>query len=287
MKTVSPANKTDHFETVEDFVKQAEEITGVPTHSSRTTGRNDFYGTSTFHEAVSLTRTGWPEGAAKVLAIRSIANGIVNAVVNARATSYAYDVTGSFVDVGRFMSGEPECFFTESQECGNINNPIVKIIANLSASASVSSEHLFLRGASVAAAVDILESLGRRVEVYAASSHIRNKNIYDIMVMVKKANQPLDIDRLALAIAHPSFYRRLMFSLMEQNGHEPCATYVNMKGIKCDDAIITSPIQSSKGITMNQVLEFVADVCRKAGIEIPDEEIKGLAFQAGGASIKF
>lgn len=287
MKSVSPANKTDHFEAVEDFVKQAEEITGVPTHSSRTTGNHYFYGTSNFSEAVSLTRTGWPEGAAKVLAIRSIANGIVNAMVSARATSYAYDVTGSFVDVGRFMSGEPECFFTESQEYGNINNPIVKIIANLSASASVSSEHLFLRGAAVAAAVDILESLGRRVEVYAASSHIIGKNIYNIMVMVKKANQPLDIDRLAFAIAHPSFYRRLMFSLMEQNGHEPCATYVNKAGIKCDDAIVTDPVSTRNGITMKEVLEFVANVCRKAGIEIPDEEIKSLTFQAGKASIKF
>lgn len=270
----SPANKVEHFQSVEEFVKQAEVYSPGINGSSRNSSRS-FSGTDNFEQAVSLSRHGWPEGAAKVLAIRSVADGIVRGIVNARSTSYAYDVTGSFVDVGRFMSGEPECFVTESQEHGNIGNPVVKIVSNLSASCSVSANHLFLRGASVAVAVDILESLGRRVEVWASSSHKLSGCVYDAHVLVKSPSQPLDIDRLAFTLAHPAFYRRLMFSLMEQNGHDPCSTSVN--SLKCDDAIVTDSVTSHSGITMAQVMEFVTDVCRKAGIEIPKEEIESLS----------
>lgn len=272
----------DTFQTFEQFIERA---LIVPKRqdscSSRQprSGSDPWHGTNTFEEAVQIARQGWAEGAEKALALRAEVESAVRELINARASSYVYDVAGICVDVGRFLSGEPECFLTETTDGSATSRPVVKIVANLAASGAVSPESLSVRGAAIVAAIDVLEALGRRVEAWIAkgSSHSRSSaaGSHQTHVLVKRADQPLDIDRLAFAVAHPACLRRLCFSVMEQRGHLPNSTYpaaVTVEG----DAIVTQHSLRGSDFSKRELLSLVAEICGQAGVEIPAEEIEDL-----------
>ena len=271
------------FETFESFIEQS---LVVPSKQDSSSSRQDrlgsdpWHGTNTFEQAVALARRGWPEGAAAALELRAEVESAVRDLINARSTSYTFDVAGEFVDVGRFLSGEPECFGSESQDYGNTVRPVVKIVANLAASGSVSTKSLYVRGAAIVAAIDILESLGRRVEVWIAHGSTKSRrggqsNVHETHVLVKKADQPLDVDRLAFAVAHPSTLRRLCFSIMEQHGHLPCSTWPHAVTV-AGDAIVTEHSLRGSDFSKRELLDLVARLCGQAGVEIPEAEIEAL-----------
>lgn len=271
--------ETSRFDSFDAFVEQA--ISSKDKWAASRTGSEDFTGTKTFDDAVTLARNGWPDGTKKILALRASMDGAVRSLVNARASTYSYDMSGEFVDVGRFLSGEPECFGIEVQDFGNISAPIVKIVANIGASGCVSTDALFMRGASIVAAIDILESLGRRVEVWMAkgSKHYSKKQ-HEIYVMLKQANQPLNIDRVAFAIAHPATLRRFCFSVMEQNGFD--SSSVHSYTVSMDNAIVTAASfrESGKNMSPKECLEMASKICEQAGISIPKSELEALKFSA-------
>lgn len=209
-----------NFESFEQFVEQS---LVVPSNcrSSRRPGTASFHGTKNFEEAVAIARTGWKEGAEKAVAIGASIAACVRDAINANAATVGYDVSGHYVDIGRYLSGEPECFGTVIEDSDTVKKPVIKLVVNLSASCCVSADTLIARGVAVVAAVDVLEAAGRRVEVVAATAHHGSGKQLEIRVPIKSAGQPLDIDRLAFALAHPSFYRRLIWSVSEQHGVLP------------------------------------------------------------------
>jgi hypothetical protein len=272
------------FETFEAFLQQAlvvprRQDSSSSRASSWAAGDGPWHGTDTFKQAVELARRGWPEGAAKALELRAEVESAVRDLINARSTSYTFDVAGEFVDVGRYLSGEPECFGSESQDYGNQTKPVVKIVANLAASGAVSPQSLFVRGAAIIAAVDVLEALGRRVEVWVAkgSARVRGRDdgAHETHVLVKQADQPIDIDRLGFAIAHPACLRRLCFSIMEQHGHLPNNTYPHRVTVE-GDAIVTDHSLRGSDFSKRELLELVARLCGQAGVEIPQSEIEAI-----------
>jgi hypothetical protein len=183
------------------------------------------------------------------------------------------------VDVGRFLSGEPECFGTEIADGGSISRPVVKIVANLAASGAVTPQSLFIRGAAIVAAIDILEALGRRVEAWVAHGSARSKGSdsqsHETHVLVKRADQPLDVDRLAFAVAHPACLRRLCFSIMEQHGHLPNDTYPHRVTVE-GDAIVTEHSLRSSNFSKRELFDLVSRICGQAGVDIPESEIEAL-----------
>ena len=274
----------ERFETFEKFIERAlvtpkRQDSSSSRAESWRDGDGLWHGTGTFNEAVEIARRGWPEGAAKALELRAEVEYAVRDLINARATSYTFDVAGEFVDVGRYLSGEPECFGSESQDYGNNVKPVVKIVANLAASGSVSTKSLFVRGAAIIAAVDVLEALGRRVEVWIAKGSARargsDSGAHESHVLIKKADQPIDIDRLGFAIAHPACLRRLCFSVMEQHGHLPNNTYPHSVTVD-GDAIVTQHSLRSTDFSKRELLSLVATLCGQAGVEIPQAEIEAI-----------
>jgi hypothetical protein len=73
------------------------------------------------------------------------------------------------------------------------------------------------KGAMVLALVDKLEAAGIRVQldVMLICSAIGRNDTWHISVAAKGANERLQIDSLAFLLAHPSSFRRVMFSYME------------------------------------------------------------------------
>lgn len=269
---------TLRYETFEDFLAAAKVVPPAQDSASSrsTTMKADWAGTDTFAQAVETATRGWPEGASKALAMRASIDSAVREIICARKSSFAYDVVGDCVEVGRYLTGEPECFVTQVESGEVASGRVVKLVANLAASGAVSTKSLFARGATILAAIDILEAVGTRVELYIShGSRGSHCGVFQQFTLIKKADQPVDADRLAFCLCHAACLRRLSFSLMEQHGHLPNQTYPN--GVTFDeDAIVTPEAYRGYDFTPQELLAAVADLCRQCGVEIPVAEVEAL-----------
>jgi hypothetical protein len=185
-------------------------------------GDSGFCGTKTFAEAMDLARKGWPEGLAAVKAMAEQIWRVVGQEV--KKLEFNYEVAGDDVDVGRFLTGEPENMLEYIEEPSVGRGKIVHIYVNTVASCGISKETMYYRGAAVLALVDALEKLGFSccVQTIDAISErwTGDKNVLRYNVTLREAGEALDMDRLAFALAHASWLRRLIFSAMEQESPE-------------------------------------------------------------------
>jgi hypothetical protein len=175
-----------------------------------------------FDDAKKLALQGWENGR-KLLdqystAIRQhVCSKIVRPVP-------LWDVTGDFVDIGCFMSGVPECMVrTEEEEAPAGFGRIVRVSLNTGASSNVSPEAMMGRGAAVLALVDALELAGRRCEVWLHTCHegsAGEKSQLEMKVPLKAAGDPVDLETLAFALAHPATNRRFRFANVENDPDE-------------------------------------------------------------------
>lgn len=277
--TATAKTKTVRFDSFDAFLTQASVVPSQQdSGSSRTSTDANWAGTKTFEEAKSLAVAGWAEGAAEALTMRASIDAAVREIVCARQAAYAYDLTGDSVDVGRFLSGEPECFVTQTDNGESSNGRVVRLVANLAASGSVSSKSLFARGAVILAAVDIIEACGHRVELHIAHGSRNSVENFQQFTLIKSASQPLDVDRLAFCLCHAACLRRLAFSVMEQHGQMPNSSWpagVNFG----EDAIVTSEAYRGYDFSPKELLTEIAALCEKCGVEIPESEIAELIAQ--------
>jgi len=181
---------------------------------SRTSGKR-FTGTDTFDEALALARRGWLEPVAD---IEAQAQALSDSLADSLHTAFAVEHSraGFVVDVGRYLSGQPDCMFQsvpiETAKPGRI----VTILLNVAASGSVSQAAFRSRGAAIVALVSLIESTGNRCEVWVeCSSRKRTKSAthtWSGVACVKQAGEQLDLPVVAFALAHPACLRRLFYS---------------------------------------------------------------------------
>ncbi len=171
----------------------------------------------TWQQAVALARTGWKEGADRV---RRLSDGYTAAITNlVDKTVYYYDVSGSYVDVARYVEGEPEHFWEFATErVQQAGTRIHRIIVQGGYSSVTEEDTIYRRGAAITALVDVLETVGIRTEIQLVATARGNqaKGWFEYRVPVKEADEPLDIDRVAYFLAHPSSLRRLGFACDER-----------------------------------------------------------------------
>lgn len=119
-----------------------------------------------------------------------------------------FDVTGDFVDVGRFLDGVPET-------CGNmyLGNPrgfFATILINMAATCHFDQRALQARSRRILRLVDWLESQSIRTKILAFKS---NQCMY-AEIVVKRFQDSFSIDDLAI-VSCPDFFRRLLFRCAE------------------------------------------------------------------------
>jgi hypothetical protein len=241
-------------------------------NSSRGHGRSDWYGTDSYESAVTLLTGGWPEGAGRVAAIRSRLERAVQAMAAAKVQEIAFGVEGEWADIGRLVTGDPECCAYTVDSGEEQQSKVVKIVANICVSACVSTEVMFARGAACVAAVDLLESLDRRVELWVGiGCDGYNDTTLDSQVLVKSGDQPVDTDRLAYVLCHPAFFRRVYFAHMELNDMNPCACVPH--GVNAENAIVLPELCSGSAVSHHDIVKQVAKICELAGISFDASEV--------------
>jgi hypothetical protein len=180
---------------------------------------NEWSGTKSFADAVGLAGTGWSEGLEKV---RRISEQIGH-IAGCRALSpeMIHDVCGAWVDVGVFVSGEPECMLDVVMQEKEGVGKVLRITVEGFYSSSVGSNQIINRGAAAMALIDALENAGYSCEVIhscAMQKAFNGECRWEADLMLKRSGEALDADRLSFALIHQAMFRRIYFALCE---HEP------------------------------------------------------------------
>ena len=186
-------------------------------------GRRDFKRCGSWEEMQEVVRAGWPEGAHRISELVAEASPMVSEI-KSRIEQIQFDCAGTWLDVGRAVAGDPECFGAISQmEVSSVNSQIVRLDVNLACSGAFSTEQFFLRGAAACVYADVVESIGKRCEIWACLCHSSGGRFVMARVLVKAAHEPLDMERVAAVLAHAGFYRRCGFNLSDAYGLHCCA----------------------------------------------------------------
>jgi hypothetical protein len=215
-KTVSRpsggATISKQFGSFTAFVNDA--ATGVDVN-----GAGAWAGCGSLPEAVEVARQGWPEGWQRMKALRDAIFGRMGSRVQKDLVQFR--IAGGAVNVGRFLSGRPDCFAARvrSNQVKDLRSrKVVRMIVNVGARASVSADTIFARGAAALTLVEALERAGMRVQVdmitLAADGlgkHIR------LACRLKDVGKVVQLDKLAFCLAHPALHRKLNFSLRKKH----------------------------------------------------------------------
>jgi len=171
-------------------------------------------GNVTVKEAVQLASYGWRKGRDQMSKELDMAH---NSTSFERLPSFEYDVAGYMPNVPLYVAGCPAHMMSPLGGESAMGK-VVDIKVNISASYDNSPERLMRRGASILSLIDKLEDSGLSCNVitceYTEAS--QGKGFFLIEFPIKKAGQPMDIDRCAYALVHPSMLRKLCFVACEQ-----------------------------------------------------------------------
>jgi hypothetical protein len=209
-----------HFDSIAQFARFVDSVKNKPVEyaeASKKEGRGEGWDLNTdFNEALEIGLNGglWPEGAKELQSVditsasESLASIITPAMVN--------DVTGGAVDIGAYLSDDPECFFRLDEE--EQVKPIIRIGVCSVPRCDITSHQLINQGRAIMALIDALEMQGYSTELEALIPFIDNKGRgYIAEIDVKQAGHPWDASSVAYALAHPAFSRRLGFKALEVN----------------------------------------------------------------------
>lgn len=176
--------------------------------------RTKFTQTKNLAEACSLTARGWPQGAARAKKMLDRIESTEHVRVELSSlTQTRNDVTGSYVDVGAYVSGIPECMVEFEPDPRKVR--FAHIVIAASTSSYTSEQDIMARGACICAAIDTLESRGIRCNVTLQVATGTAQLFIRDDVTLKNAHDPLNLDSLAFAVAHPAMLRRIGFAAEE------------------------------------------------------------------------
>ena len=124
------------------------------------------------------------------------------------------DIAGGSLCVATFCSGAPDHYDIDPEDESLGDAKVVKLVIPIGATAGYEASYLFNRGAGIVSAINAIERSGKQCEVWAesASKDYGSEYVIGQRVLIKWAGSPLDLNNLAVWIAHPATFRRLFFS---------------------------------------------------------------------------
>jgi hypothetical protein len=134
----------------------------------------------------------------------------------ATTPAFALDVAGAFPHCAIAATGDAFCMVAPSPVSERAK-PIVRLTIATAVSAMVSADSIFNYGAALLAFVDGLEANDIRTEISLCYASRKEDEDSCFLIRVKAAEDVLDLDRLAFALACPAMWRRVVFSLYELN----------------------------------------------------------------------
>jgi len=180
-------------------------------------GDYDFTGTHSLKEAIHIATYGWERGRDRLEKHMSTIDTaeLIGTSILPRAV---FSEAGEEPDISRYLANEPDNMI-DYEWPPRPNGKLIELIVGVSQSAGVSSESIMRRGAVIAAVVKRLQTNGYSVGLTAAEASVSDlyeSQKVEYYVPIMRPGADLDIDALVFATAHPSFLRRLLFAVSEQ-----------------------------------------------------------------------
>ncbi|OPC77040.1 hypothetical protein B4N89_41430 [Embleya scabrispora] len=196
----------------QEFVDRATEPDTIDDGSGRN-GDNDWPGAS-WEEALRLAQDGWttvlPEVNVELAELRKGGRDDVLATVLVPT----WDTTGSEVDVGAYLSGEPECMVDVVPQRMSKRGRVVTFLVPAAYDHTTPHSVVRHRGVALAALCSSIIATGHSVEIWSGYCFYLEDDGTDRFAWAARvisAAEPLDIGRLMFALAHPAMLRRLWF----------------------------------------------------------------------------
>ena len=240
------------------------------------TPKSDWNGAS-WDEAIDMARFGWREGGKLVR--KAFCN--LPAPMLSAGSSYRHDYYGERCDMARFSAGEDMCFRTRSG-ADRGRQRMVRIVVPMGFPCSTASDRVVNRGSAIISVVDALEMTRRTVELVCAYSSTSSgsrepTNGYHMnqSIVIKKAGEAFDIDRMAIFLAHRASLRKIGFALMEtsklaEDSHKNGYGYgCNIHPDNCSPMSIALPeLHGGDWNTPEDARETLANIIREAGHQL-------------------
>lgn len=195
------------FEGVDIFLNALTETslkTGKYGDSSQNVGKDDFYFFETYDEAMDTFKNNPSKVAGFMQKDEKILGG------DSAGMSVEYDITGDFIDMGRYVEGTPETF--GSMYNGNPRSKRVNILIPAMISCGVDHELINKRSERIKRLMDWLEAS----EVRCAVTVIYTNDNSHCEIVVKKFDEAFNINDIAIA-THSDFFRRCQFKFRENS----------------------------------------------------------------------
>ena len=248
----------DYFESFGDMLAYANANTRKKQSDS---GDQSFTETANYAEAHKLATEGWHAVRPEVERVMSqLSEQIDNRLDMVSELEYA--TSGGAVDVGRWLTGEPECMFSFVPMPNERMGRVVKIFIDYGASGSFSAEFIRQRGIVLCALVDTLQKMRVACEVWGETAVSYGHNqIHTTVVKLHDATAQMDIDELMFALANPSMLRRITFSVRELAGcganHSYGGTIHTEYAVQYGADVRIERLKESYGTMMENPVEWV------------------------------
>ena len=209
-------HQTITFDSLDALIRASQERSTWNRRDSRE-GEFHFTGTRSFDEACTLAQHGWAEGLRK-MQVNLAAVQASNTATGA-APAYMLDVAGAYPHAAIAASGDAFCMVSPAP-ISERARPILRIATSTALGAMFEPSEVFNYGAALVAIIDALEGNGFSVELQSIRCNISigggtgNERL-TITTMLKRAGEPLDLERLAFCLGNASFNRRIHFGVVE------------------------------------------------------------------------
>ena len=138
-----------------------------------------------------------------------------------------YDIAGGAVNIGRYLSGVPDCM-----RCMHVSNEhslparVQKIFIIANTHKDITANQILYHGYKIYQMIEALEMANIQTDITLAFS--TNKEImhseqdyyfYETYIKIKKPEDVMYPEKMLFCVAHPSMLRRLILSERERNSH--------------------------------------------------------------------
>lgn len=267
-----PATERVQELTLAQALDIAEGMPEGPEGSSRN-AEHGFAGAA-FPDALRMAREGYPEGARRL----RHAVGAMAAIREARRPQARWGPSGSAVDIGRYLSGEPDSMIDTVRAARP--SPMVRIGVERVVSGATSTRDIEATGASVLFVVDALRTAGVPAEIWATFTVGQlpggsSGEVLSTRVRVQDAGRPIDLERLAFWMMHPAALRRIAFGLWEHEPESVRRAYGFVEyggyGYALRGRELSGDYDEQAPATMHEATAWVRDVLRRRiGVEVRD-----------------
>lgn len=208
------------FDELIDYAFHTKEMDGAERESREE--RGGFFSDS-FEESLRLADQGWMEGINKM---DEAASNNYEISGNYIASEDGYGPAGAFPIIPLYTAGCVENMLTAKSE----NKPFARILFYCGYHGGTDSDEIMKFGAKILNLVDEIDAAGISTEVDAGFCAVDSDSTISAIVNIKQAGQPLDLGRLSFSACHPSFFRRLGFSVIETCPYKKLAAEFTHRG---------------------------------------------------------